>query len=82
MAEDKPLGLDKASMSERRKKKNMSCHECGEERAGGFEWMVVTCGCGCGEEKRTCGLCPPPSLPTYVDHIKIYRKYFYRKKRQ
>ena len=54
MAEDKPLGLDKVSMSERRKKKNMSCHGCGEERAGGFEWMVVTCGCGCGEERRTC----------------------------
>ena len=91
MERDGPLELNKACIPEngkqretekekKRKKKNMSCHECGEERAGGFEWMVVTCGCGCEEERRTCDLCAP-SLPTYVDHIKIYRKYFYRKKR-
>ena len=52
------------------------CHECGEERPTGFEWMVVTCGCGCGSKKRTCDLCPAGSLPTCdgIDHIRTYRK--------
>ena len=52
------------------------CHECGEEKPAEFEWMVVTCGCGCGAKKRTCDLCPAGSLPTCdgIDHIKIYRK--------
>ena len=52
------------------------CHECGEEKPAEFEWMVVTCGCGCGAKKRTCDLCPAGTLPTCdgIDHIKIYRK--------
>ena len=49
------------------------CHECNEERATGFEWVVVTCGCGCGSKKRTCDLCPAGSLPM-CDGKKIYRK--------
>ena len=32
--------------------KKRTCHECGEEKPTGFEWMVVTCGCGCGSKKE------------------------------
>ena len=67
------------NVSEKRKKKK-TCHGCGKEHADEFEWVVTTCGCGCEDKRRTCDLCTP-SLPTYVDHIKINRKYFYRKKR-
>ena len=56
--------------------KKRICHECGEERPAGFEWMVVICGCGCEAKKRTCDLCPAGTLPTCdgIDHIKVYRK--------
>ena len=40
------------------------CHECGREFLAGFSWLVITCGCGCGERKRTCDACPAGSLPT------------------
>ena len=56
--------------------KKRTCHECGEEKPTGFEWMVVTCGCGCGSKKRTCDLCPAgtPPICDGIDHIKVYRK--------
>ena len=34
------------------------CGECSDARPPGFNWLVVTCGCGCGEKRRTCEKCP------------------------
>ena len=39
------------------------CSDCGENRPPGFNWLVVSCGCGCGEKKRTCQDCPAGTPP-------------------
>ena len=40
------------------------CDICCKEQPVGFEFLVVTCGCGCGEKKRSCEDCPAGSTPT------------------
>ena len=40
-----------------------NCGVCYEQRPPGFSWMVVTCGCGCGEKKRSCQDCPAGTPP-------------------
>ena len=42
------------------------CNGCGENRPAGFNWLVVTCGCGCGEKKRTCQDCPAGTPPECI----------------
>ena len=46
-----PLSLETYSISK-------ICAECNDARPPGFNWLVVTCGCGCGEKRRTCEKCP------------------------
>ena len=48
------------------------CDNCGEDRSGGFQWLVVTCACGCGAKKRTCEICPA-GLPPTCDGIEYRR---------
>ena len=70
-----------ASSSEQTKIRSLSVEKyqsskkwnaCNEERTPGFSWLVVTCGCGCGEKKRTCENCPAGVPPT-CDGIKYKR---------
>ena len=42
------------------------CDYCGENREPGFNWLVVSCGCGCGEKKITCDNCPAGGAPKCV----------------
>ena len=42
------------------------CSGCGEDRPPGFNWIVVTCGCGCGEKRRTCENCPAGVPPKCI----------------
>ena len=52
------------ALSVKKYQSSKKCNDCNEERAPGFSWLVVTCGCGCGEKKRTCENCPAGAPPT------------------
>ena len=60
------------ALSVKKYQSSKKCNVCNEERTPGFSWLVVTCGCGCGEKKRTCENCPAGTPPT-CDGIK-YKK--------
>lgn len=50
------LSLESCSSSKK-------CSDCDEIRTPGFNWLVVTCGCGCDEKRRTCENCPAGAPP-------------------
>ena len=51
------------------------CDECGENKEARFNWLVVSCGCGCGEKRKTCNVCPAglaPKCKNGVNKVTIF----------
>ena len=42
---------------------NEDCSRCKTTKGPGFQWLVISCSCGCGKKNLTCENCSPP------DHV-------------